>query len=252
MLFNIQIDPIATLENQYRETLEKGAEPYPTLADFDVNTPLELLEQYPIMPFLLTLYKIERQKDITPFLKLQKPIANLPETEQKELIRYIREIAVNFVPGYGMVKDLTGNNAYNRTGPINNGIGYHLQSFGTELIKQLKLGFTETDIEACEKCGDPKCRLRFQPICSRCHHIISKCEREYINHYTEETTCNVCGERYAACQEHIRKNGEKTCTVIPRKRSDVEEYCEVVSVETRRLLRRIKQEVRDIIKEIHH
>ena len=252
MNFQIHVDPLLTLENQYKVALEKGTEPYPTLADFDVNTPLELLEQYPIMPFLWTIQKIDRQMDVTPFLKLQKPIANLPQTEQKELIRYIRDLAVNFVPIFGMVKDLTGPNKYKRTGPINNGIGYYCQSFVTTLIKELKLRFTETDIETCEKCGDPKCRLRFQPICSRCHHIISQCEREYINHYTEETTCNLCGERYAACLEHIRKNGEKTCTVIPRKRSDLEEYCEVVSVETRRLLRRIKQEVRDIIKEIHH
>ena len=250
MNFHIQIDPIATLENQYKESFEKGTEPYPTLSDFDVNTPLEILEQYPVIPVLLTIQKIERQYDVSPFLKLHKPISNLPETEQKELIRYIRELAVDFVPIFGMVKDLTGPNAYKRTGPINNGIGFYLQSFGTALIKELKLGFTEKEIDACLKCRDPKCRPKNQPICSRCHHIISQCEREYINHYTGETTCNLCGERHAACLEHIRKNKAETCTPIPRKRSDVEESCEIITVETRLLLQRLKIEVRKIIKEI--
>ncbi len=256
MLFDIQIDPIATLENQYRETLEKGTEPYPTLADFDVNTPLELLEQYPIIPFLWTVFKIERQNDVTHFLKLQKPIANLPQTEQKELIRYIRELAVVFVPIYGMVKNLTGNNAYERTGPLNNGIGFYLQSFGTALIKELKLGFTEEDIFSCEKCRDPKCHP-YTAICADCHFPHFSCDRESLTyHRNRDTTCDVCGETHAVCLEHVQHPGQESCTVYRRKSplaaSPPFENGEIVTVETRRLLRCLKEEVREIIKEIHH
>ena len=252
MNVQIEIDQLMLLENRYKEILEGGTEPYPTLSDFDVKTPLEILEKYPILPCLLTSFKLDRQKDVTPFLKLQKPTANLPEYEQKELIRYIIELTVDFVPIYGMVKNLTGTNAHARTGPIHNGIGFYIKDIGNTLIKQLELGFTEEDIDACPNCGDPKCSPRYNPICDRCHHVISKCEKEYVNHYNGETTCNFCGEQHALCLEHVRKPKDKTCAVYARKRPDSEKYREIATVEKRRLLQRLKREFRDILKEIHH
>ena len=256
MIFDIHIDPIATLENQYKEALEKGTEPYPTLADFDVNTPLEILEQYPVIPVLVTIQKIERQSDVTPFLKLQKPITNLPENEQKVLLQYIQDLAVDFVPFYGTVKNLTGNNVHARSGPINNGIGYYLKDLGTTLIKKLQLGFTEKDIDTCQRCGDPKCSPHYQ-ICTACNYPIFGCEyKNATYHHAMQTTCESCGETHSGCLEHVRHPDQKSCTVYRRKspvpaQSPLENG-EIVTVETRRLLRRLKQEVRDIIKEIHH
>ncbi len=245
MNFRIQIDPITHLENQYKEMLEEGSAPYPTLADFEVKTPLELLEHYPIIPVLLTLWKLERQSDVTPFLKFQKPIANLPENEQKDLLRYITEIAVDFIP-----RRVNGNNSIPRSGALHNGTSLYQQGLASSLIEQLGLHFTERDIEACPKCGDKNCTPKFQPICLRCHHIISTCDKGYIDHYSGENTCNVCGEKHAECLEHVRTPGEKTCTVYPRKRSNPQEFCDIVSVDTRRLLQRLKRETREILKDI--
>ena len=245
MNLQIQIDPITTLENQYKEMLEKGRDPYPTLADFEVKTPLELLEHYPIIPVLLTLWKMERQSDVTPFLKFQKPISKLPENEQKDLLRYITEIAVDFIP-----RHINGNNGTPRSGALHNGTSLYQQALVSSLIEQLGLHFTERDIDACPKCGDKKCTPKIQPICLRCHQVISNCDKGYIHHYSGEITCNVCGEKHAECLEHVRKPGEKTCAVYPRKRSNLQEFCDIVSVETRRLLQRLKRETREILKEI--
>ncbi len=241
----IQIDPIRTLENQYKEKLEKGTDPYPTLADFGVKTPLELLDHYPSIPIILTVRKIARLDDVTPFLKLRKPIANLPENEQKDLLRYITEIAFDFIP-----QRVNGNNIIPRSGALQNGTSVSQQALASALIDQLGLHFTESDIEACPKCGDKKCTPKFQVICSRCHQVISHCDKGYINHYSGENTCKVCGEKHALCLEHVRTPGEKTCGVYPRKRSNLQEFCDVVSVETRRLLQSLKIETRKILKEI--
>ncbi len=255
MNIQIEMDPLVNLENQYKEILEKKTEPYPTLADFGVNTPLEILEKYPSLPWLLTSFKLDRQKDVTPFLKLQKPIANLPENAQKELIRYIRELTVNFVPIYGMVKDITGPNAYIRTGPIYNGIGNYIQGIGNTLIKQLELAFTEEEIVSCEKCGNPQCHP-YTMICSDCHFPHFNCDNKYVNQHNTETTCKLCGETYAQCLVHVRHPDKKTCTVYKRKShvpaSPPFENGEIVTVETLRLLRTLKRKARDVLKEIHH
>ena len=254
MNIQIKIDPLVRLENQYKEILEKKTESYPTLADFDVKTPLEILEKYPILPCLLTSFKIDEKRYITPFLKLQKPIVNLPENAQKELIRYIRELTVNFVPIYGMGKDLTGTNAHARTGPILNGIGFYIRDIGNILIKQLELGFTEEEIVCCEKCGDPKCHP-YTAICAHCHFPHFSCDNKANRHNTD-MTCNLCGDTHATCLVHVRLPDQKTCTVYKRKSSVPAsppfEIGEIITVETRRLLRRLKRGARDILKEIHH
>ncbi len=241
----IQIDPIRTLENQYKEKLEKGRDPYPTLTDFGVKTPLELLEHDPIIPIFLTVSKEVRLDDVTPFLKLRKPIANLPENEQKDLLRYITEIALDFIP-----QRVNGNNISIRRGTLINCKRVFQGDMASYLIDKLGLHFTESDIDACPKCGDKFCRPKNYPICSRCHQLILACDKGYINHYTGENTCDVCGENHALCVEHVRTPGEKTCTVYPRKRSNLQEFCDIVSVETRRLLQSLKIETRKILKEI--
>ena len=249
MNFQIHVDPLLTLENQYKEALEKGTEPYPTLADFDVNTPLELLEHYPIMPILWTIQKIYRQMDVTPFLKLQKPIANLPQTEQMELIRYMRDVFVDFIPQH-----CEGNNVQSRRGALQNGTRFYKASIAASLIKQFGLGFTEEDLDTCERCGDRKCWPDYR-ICSACGYPIWQCENNLTTFsHLRTRTCKVCGEEHQDCIQHVRTPKEKKCSVHRRK-SPVPplssfETGEIVTIETRRLLQRLKTDAQEILQEL--
>ncbi len=246
-LFQFEIDLLETTEQKYREILETERDPDLTLADFDVNTPLEILERYPILPVLFILLKIERRLDVTPFLKLQKPISNLPQTQQKDLILYLKEL---FTP---RVMRLIGKNVYFRRKALTDWTNHWINEHLTAIIEGLNLSFPLNTLDTCQRCGEISCGA--YQICIHCNYPIFGCEyKNTTYHHAMETTCDACGETHAGCLEHARAPNQNSCAVHRRK-SDAPalpsfDTAENVTAETRRLLQYLKRAFKDRLEEI--
>lgn len=246
-LFELEIDLLETTEEKYRVILETESDPDLTLADFDVNTPLEILERYPIFPALLTIVRIEKHIDVTHFLKHQKPIANLPETDQKDLILYLREII------YPSTKLPIGKNVFPRSQALKQWEDHWRNTTLTAIIERFNLGFLVNTLDTCPRCGDEWCG-EFQ-ICPYCNYPIFGCEyKNAPNHHAMKTTCDSCGETHAGCLEHIPAQNQNSCAVRRRK-SDAPalpsfDTAHSVTAETRRLLQYLKRDFKETLDEI--
>ncbi len=245
--FQIEIDLLETTEQRYREILETESEPYPMPGDFEISTPLEMLERYPIFPVLFTLMKIERQLDVTPFLKLQKPISNLPEIEQKNLILYLKDLLSS------PVMMLMGKNVFLRRKALKDWKDHWINETLTAIIEAVNLSFPMDTLDTCPRCGDISCG-EFQ-ICLYCNYPIFGCEyKNATYHHAMQMTCASCGETHAGCLEHDHAPNQNSCA-IRRRKSDTPalpsfDTADSLTAEIRRLLQYLKRDCKEILDEI--
>ena len=247
--FQIEIDLLDIAEKKMRDMCENGNDAYPTLSDFGYSTSLEILEDHPLLPVLFTLVRIEKQLDVTPFLKHQKPTLNLPLTEQKELILYLKEILYK----QGMMS--IGKNVFPRGQTFKQWTDYWINETLTAIVEQFNLNFSVNTLDTCQKCGEISCR-EYQ-ICSYCHYPIFGCDyKNATYHHAMETTCVLCGETHSGCLEHVRALNQNSCSVRRRKRDTPAllsfDTADCVTPEHRRLLQYLKRDFKETLQERHN
>ena len=246
--FQIEIDLLEMTEKKFREMTENRTDPYPTLPDFGYSNLLEILECFPSLPVIFTLVRIEKQLDVTPFLKFQKPTLNLPQTEQKELILYLREMI------YPTRMTLIGKNVYLRSQTLKQWKDYWINETLIAIIERFNLSFSVNTLDTCQRCGEIWCGDYH--ICPYCDFPIFGCEyKNATYHHAMQTTCEFCGETHAGCLEHVRAQNQKSCSVRRRK-SDTPalpsfDTADSITAETRRLLQYIKRDFKETLEEIH-